>query len=37
MLVPTNGNALSGDCVQAKAKKIIVLLFGWGFILLGVM
>jgi uncharacterized membrane protein YbaN (DUF454 family) len=25
-----------GDFVQTKAKKAILLLFGWGFILLGV-
>ena len=25
-----------GDCVQTRAKKAILLVFGWGFILLGV-
>jgi uncharacterized membrane protein YbaN (DUF454 family) len=35
MTRPTNQKRLSGDSVQTKAKKIALLLFGWGFILLG--
>jgi uncharacterized protein len=36
MTGPTNQKEHSGDSVQTKAKKIALLLFGWGFILLGV-